>query len=123
MMFSPPLCVPTAQILLLESITEADAELEVVCCVDGSQRSTENAGCRIADADYCVVSVKAYDRARGGVQFDHYARVERKVVVAGPTDRTEAVSATVESRSYFTDRHDTGPRLDEGTDVARAHAR
>src|SRR5262249_26178589 len=42
--------------------------------------------------------------------------------MAGATDRSEAVAATVETRSYLADEHHTRPHLGEDTDVARAQA-
>ena len=51
--------------LLSEAVAEADSELEVLCGVAGARRvAEENTGGRVADADYCVASVEADDRAR-----------------------------------------------------------
>ena len=72
--------------------------------------------------DRGITDVKAHRTSVAGIEFDDSARVEGKVVMAGATDRAEAVSATVEARSYFADKHNTGPRLGEDTDVARVQA-
>lgn len=107
----------------LESVSHADAELEVMGRAVRDNGWADKAARGVADADDRVARVEADDRACGRIDLKNPAYVERKVVVARATSLTERRAAAVETRSDLANEHHAGPRFGEHADASAANAR